>query len=205
MALYTQKFIAADYLAGVQTQTLLPSATRETSVARGIGDGQERAKLSARRVRARERDEMEEQLGRAKRRYCEREGGKLPDDGCGSSSFPLVPLARAPSRRVVHAFRSSPTRLNLAEAGNHPEKTRVAFYRRTDYLNNSQHGNPSPICATRMLSPARFLPFLALSLSRGSPFPYIPPVAPASFSNRRDPTCLAVPGYMRDLCASEGK
>lgn len=60
-------------------------------------------------------------------------------------------------------------RLNLAEVEDFQGKTCIAFYRRIDHLNNSQHGKPRPDslcvpCAPSAPSPYEFPPFLSLSV-----------------------------------------
>lgn len=82
------------------------------------------------------------------------------DDGCGSSSFSLIPslsLPPSPFRCLfAHAVRSSP-RLNLAETGDFSTKTCTAFYCQIDHLNNSQYGNPSPTMRSVVLFTPSFL------------------------------------------------
>lgn len=78
MALYTQKFIAADYLAKVQTQThffLRPLVGRAVR----NGEREEWTKGVGMRKPAKleRREERNTQLGRMKRKYSERESGKL--------------------------------------------------------------------------------------------------------------------------------
>lgn len=97
----------------------------------------------------------------------EREGAKSFDDG--SSSFLFTP--HTPPRPHVRAC----ARLNLAEVEDFQGKTCIAFYRRIDHLNNSQHGKPRPdsLCVpcvllplpSPSLPPYEFPPFLSLSVS----------------------------------------
>lgn len=109
------------------------------------------------------RSETDTQLRRMKRRYSERESGKLRRwvrvVELSPYSFPLS-LSPSPFRCLfVHAVRSSP-RLNLAETGDFSTKTCTAFYCQIDYLNNSQHGNPSPTMRSVVLStPSLLDPF----------------------------------------------
>jgi len=87
------------------------------------------------------------------------------------SACPFPPACARPR------IRGSP-RLNLAEARDFPEKTCIAFYCWIDHLNNSQHGNPSPmrsVCSVLAFSSRplflTFLPF-PLCITLLAPYNY---------------------------------
>lgn len=115
-------------------------------------------------------------FGRIDRREGMRdERAKSSDDGRGSSSF-LFTLTFSLSlfaRPRPHVRACA--RLNLAEVEDFQGKTCIAFYRRIDHLNNSQHRKPRPDRVLR-LSLSLFLScpfsissllFRSLSFSRG--------------------------------------
>lgn len=155
MALYTQKFIAADYLAKVQTQThFFQSLDGLLGTERGKNERRGLAKLER-------REERDTQLGKMKRRYSERESESF-DDGCGSPSFPLILPLSPFCRLFAYAIRSSP-RLNLAETGDFSAKTCSAFYCQIDHLNNSQHSNPSPTSVVLSFSSCSLFSFFLCS------------------------------------------
>lgn len=107
------------------------------------------------------------------------ERAEISDDGCESSFCSFPPPCSTP-RSPTHS--GGFPRLNLAEAGNLPEKTRIAFYCRIDHLNNSQRGNPSPTMRSVVLSASHPL----------VPVPHITLVSLLYYivSRSCDPTCL---------------
>lgn len=161
MALYTQKFIAADYLAKVQTQThffLRPL------VGRAVWSRQREGRMNEEDWHEKV-SEIGEKEGARRTRNSEEwredtvsERAESFDDGCRSSSFPLI-LSLSPFCRLfAHAIRSSP-RLNLAETGDFSAKTCTAFYCQIDHLNNSQHGNLSPVRSVVLSALFLLVPF----------------------------------------------
>lgn len=167
MALYTQKFIAADYLARVQTQThFFLRTTRKTGRLEGGGGGKgkyERRESSSEREFGIRRNKIRTRLVSRMGEDTVSERAESSDDGHGSSSFLLVPY---PCARLRPRIRGPPPEPRRSE-GISPAKTCIAFYCRIDCLNNSQRGNPSPtmrsaVCA--FSSCLLFLLFLRFSL-----------------------------------------
>lgn len=156
MALYTQKFIAADYLAKVQTQThffLRPL------VGRAVRNGEREEWTKGASETGREEGRSETRNSEEWREDTVSERAKASTMGAGRRAFRLF----FPSLPFVACspIRSSP-RLNLAETGDFSAKTCIAFYCQIDHLNNSQHSNPSP--TTRCPILLFLFPFLTFSL-----------------------------------------
>lgn len=164
MALYTQKFIAADYLARVQTQThfflrpLVRRVVRERERVRGsMSEESHRWKegeVERGWVWYKEKQDRNATRGWDEGRCSERESGKhrrwarvVELSAC---SLPLL---------VRPCIQDSPPLERRGSEGISPAKTCIAFYCRIDCLNNSQRGNPSPIthravCAFPSRSPS---------------------------------------------------
>lgn len=88
------------------------------------------------------------------------ERAKSFDDGRGSSSFLFTPTFSLSLFARPRPHVRACARLNLAEVEDFQGKTCIAFYRRIDHLNNSQHRKPRPDRVLR----------LSLSLFLSCPF-----------------------------------
>lgn len=120
MALYTQKFIAADYLAGVQTQTHFfprPLVKRDTGVVRRRGGrmSEESKELKGSRTKARARRRRNSRGGgKIKRRYSGARERKAPTMGAGRRVCYVSPLRSFPPThsggRGFSAFESRGSR-----------------------------------------------------------------------------------------------
>lgn len=200
MALYTQKFIAADYLAKVQTQThfffLRPLVWR--AVSREKGKNEQRGSWESRRKGKQEGMRQTSNWGEWREDTVGERAESFDEAGCGSSSFPPIPFPFSSfSRLFAHAIRNSP-RLNLAETRDFSTKTCTAFYCRIDHLNNSQHGNPSPTMRSVVLSALSLLVFF-------SHFSFVSFYIKSAASLTRSDLSRFILSWLRDLCVHKRK